>query len=113
MLYWPPVTEAQQPLAILSRPPLTDENSPLALFKIPPLTEDRRKELTKQVKAISEETRVAIRNIRKDILEDIEKANLPEDEEKGKDKEVQDLVNEYNKKIDEMLKEKDEELMSV
>lgn len=80
---------------------------------IPPLTEDRRKELTKQVKAISEETRVAIRNIRKDILEDIEKANLPEDEEKGKDKEVQDLVNEYNKKIDEMLKEKDEELMSV
>ncbi len=80
---------------------------------IPPLTEDRRKELTKQVKAISEETRVAIRNIRKDILEDIEKAELPEDVEKGKDKEVQDLVNEYNKKVDDMLKEKDEELMSV
>lgn len=80
---------------------------------IPPLTEDRRKELTKQVKAISEETRVAIRNIRKDILEDIEKAELPEDVEKAKDKEVQDLVNEYNKKVDDMLKEKDEELMSV
>ena len=80
---------------------------------IPPLTEDRRKELTKQVKAISEETRVAIRNIRKDILEDIEKAELPEDVEKAKDKEVQDLVNEYNKNIDELLKEKEEELMSV
>jgi ribosome recycling factor len=80
---------------------------------IPPLTEDRRRELTKQVKAISEETRVAIRNIRKDILEDIEKAELPEDVEKAKDKEVQDLVNEYNKKVDDMLKEKDEELMSV
>ena len=80
---------------------------------IPPLTEDRRRELTKQVKAISEDTRVAIRNIRKDILEDIEKAELPEDVEKAKDKEVQDLVNEYNKKVDDMLKEKDEELMSV
>ena len=46
-------------------------------------------------------------------MEDIEKAKLPEDVEKAKDKEVQDLVNDYNKKIDEMLKEKEDELMSV
>ena len=80
---------------------------------IPPLTEDRRKELTKQVKAIAEDAKVSIRNIRRETMEDIEKAKLPEDVEKAKDKEVQDLVNEYNKKVDEMLKEKDEELMSV
>ncbi len=80
---------------------------------IPPLTEDRRRELTKQVKSISEEAKVAVRNIRREAMEDIEKAKLPEDVEKAKDKEVQDLVNEYNKKIDEMLKEKEEELMSV
>lgn len=80
---------------------------------IPPLTEDRRKELTKQVKALSEDAKVSIRNIRRETMEDIEKAKLPEDIEKAKDKEVQDLVNEYNKKIDEMLKEKEEELMSV
>lgn len=80
---------------------------------IPPLTEDRRIELTKQVKAISEEGKVAIRNIRREAIEDIEKAKLPEDVEKAKDKEIQDLVNEYNKIIDEKLKEKEEELMSV
>lgn len=80
---------------------------------IPPLTEDRRRDLTKQVKAMAEEAKVSVRNIRRETMEDIEKANLPEDVEKGKDKEVQDLVNEYNKKIDEMLKEKEEELMSV
>ena len=80
---------------------------------IPPLTEDRRRDLTKQVKAMAEDAKVSIRNIRRETMEDIEKADLPEDVEKAKDKEVQDLVNEYNKKIDEMLKEKEEELMSV
>ena len=80
---------------------------------IPPLTEDRRKELAKQVKAMGEDAKVSIRNIRRETMEDIEKAELPEDVEKGKDKEVQDLVNEYNKKVDEMLKAKEEELMSV
>ena len=80
---------------------------------IPPLTEDRRRDLTKQVKAMAEEAKVAVRNIRRDTMEDIEKAKLPEDVEKGKDKEIQDLVNEYNKKIEEMLKIKEEELMSV
>ena len=77
---------------------------------IPMLTEDRRKELVKQVKAISEEGKVAIRNIRHEA---IEKAELPEDEEKSKNNEVQNLVNEYNKIIDEKLKEKNEELLTV
>ncbi len=80
---------------------------------IPPLTEDRRRELAKQVKAMSEDAKVSVRNIRRETMEDIEKAKLPEDIEKSKDKEIQDLVNEYNKKIEEMLKEKEEELMSV
>lgn len=80
---------------------------------IPPLTEDRRKELAKQVKAMGEDAKVSIRNIRRETMEDIEKAELPEDVEKVKDKEVQDLVNEYNKKVEEMLKVKEDELMSV
>ena len=80
---------------------------------IPALTEERRIELTKQVKAFAEEGHVAIRNIRRDSLEDIKKLELPEDEEKNKDKEIQDLVNEYNKKIDELLKIKEEELLTV
>ena len=80
---------------------------------IPELTEERRRELAKQVKAISEDAKVSIRNIRHDGLEAIEKLELPEDEEKGMEKDIQDLVNEYNKKIEALLKEKEEELLTV
>ena len=80
---------------------------------VPALTEDRRLELTKQVKAISEEGKVSIRNIRRESIEDLEKEKLPEDEQKSLEKQIQDLVNDYNKKIDEILKVKEEELLSV
>lgn len=80
---------------------------------IPPLTEERRIELTKQVKAISEEGKVAIRNIRREAIENLEKEKLPEDVEKSKTNEIQNLVNEYNKMIEEKLKAKEEELLSV
>lgn len=80
---------------------------------IPELTEERRRELAKQVKAISEEAKVSIRTIRHDGLEEVEKAELPEDEEKAMEKDIQDLVNDYNKKIEELLKEKEQELLTV
>ena len=80
---------------------------------IPELTEERRRELAKQVKALSEEARVSIRNIRHDGLENVEKLELPEDQEKGMEKDIQDLVNDYNKKIDAKLKEKEQELLTV
>ena len=80
---------------------------------IPPLTEDRRRELIKQVKAIGEESKISIRNIRHEGLEDIKKEDLAEDIEKSNEKEIQDLVNSFNKKIDDMVKEKEKELMTV
>jgi len=80
---------------------------------IPELTEERRRELVKQVKAISEDAKVSIRNIRHDGLEDVKKCELPEDQEKGMEKDIQDLVNEYNKKIEAKLKEKEQELLTV
>lgn len=80
---------------------------------IPELTEERRRELVKQVKALSEDAKVSIRNIRRDGIEDVEKCELPEDEEKGMEKDIQDLVNDYNKKIEAMLKEKEQELLTV
>lgn len=80
---------------------------------IPELTEERRRELVKQVKAICEDAKVSIRNIRRDGLEDVKKAELPEDVAKGMEKDIQDLVNDYNKKIDTMLKEKEQELLTV
>lgn len=80
---------------------------------IPALTEERRRELTKQVKAMAEEAKVVIRNIRHDANEKIEKMELPEDTEKGMMKDVQDLVNDYNKDIDNIYKDKEKELMTV
>ena len=80
---------------------------------IPEVTEERRRELAKQVKAIAEEAKVSVRNVRHDGLEDLKKMELPEDEEKGMEKDIQDLVNDYNKKIEEKLKEKENELLTV
>ena len=80
---------------------------------IPALTEERRRELTKQVKAMAEDAKVSIRNIRHEANEKIERMELPEDEEKGMMKDVQDLVNDYNKDIDNIYKDKEKELMTV
>ena len=80
---------------------------------IPALTEDRRKELTKQVKAMSEDAKVSIRNARHDGLDEVKKAEMPEDQAKQIEKEIQDLVNLYNKKIEDILKEKEQELLTV
>ena len=80
---------------------------------IPELTEERRRELVKQVKALAEDAKVAIRNIRHDALEDVKKLEVSEDEQKGMEKDIQDTVNEYNKKIDNKFKEKEQELLTV
>ena len=80
---------------------------------IPVLTEERRKELTKQVKAMAEDAKVSIRNIRHESLEDIEKEETSDDEKKSLENQVQDLVNKFNKLIEEKLKEKETELMTV
>ncbi len=80
---------------------------------IPVLTEDRRKELTKQVKSMAEDGKVSIRNIRHDSNEEIEKQEISEDEQKNLENSVQELVNKYNKLIEDKLKEKEVELMTV
>lgn len=80
---------------------------------IPELTEERRRELVKQVKSLAEDAKIVVRNIRHDALEDVKKQEFSEDEEKGIEKEIQDTVNEYNKKIENKLKEKEQELLTV
>lgn len=80
---------------------------------IPELTEERRRELAKQVKALAEDAKVTVRNLRHEGLEEVEKLELPEDQEKGMEKGIQDMVNEYNKKIEAKLKEKEQELLTV
>ena len=80
---------------------------------IPDLTEERRKELVKQVKGMSEDAKVAIRNARRDGLDMLKDAKLPEDEEKHCEDEIQELVNKYNKKVEDELEIKEKDLMSV
>lgn len=80
---------------------------------IPMLTEDRRKELVKQAKTLSEENKVSIRNQRRDAIELLKEAKLPEDTLKNAEEKIQDLVNEYNKLVDNMLDDKTKDLMSV
>ena len=80
---------------------------------IPALTEDRRRELVKQVKGMAEDAKVTVRNVRHDGMELIKKEELPEDDAKKLEEDIQDLVNKYNKKIEEELELKEKDLMEV
>jgi len=90
-----------------------NNNGECIFIVIPPLTEDRRRELVKQVKGMAEEGKIALRNIRQDANNAIKNLKLPEDEEKQGNEEVQELINKYNKVIEEKLKVKEEDLMSI
>ena len=88
-------------------------NGEMIILTIPELTEDRRKEYVKVAKAECEEAKVALRNIRQDANNEIRALELPEDEEKRELADIQELINTYNKIVDEKYKEKEKELMSV
>lgn len=90
-----------------------NNNGETVFIVIPALTEDRRKEFVKQVKSMAEEGKIALRNIRQEGNADIKALELPEDEEKRGNERVQELINKYNKIVDEKLKEKEEELMTI
>lgn len=90
-----------------------NNNGEVIIINIPALTEERRIEYVKQVKQLAEEARIALRNIRQDANNDIKAFNLNLDEEKRGIENIQELINKYNKKIDDELKIKEEELMSI
>lgn len=88
-------------------------NGEFIILTIPELTEERRKDYVKQVKQISEEGKVAIRQAREESRNSVKKAELPEDETDAYYEDIQDLTQKYNKIIEEALKEKEKELMTV
>jgi ribosome recycling factor len=83
---------------------------------MPPLTEERRKELIKVASKLAEEARVAIRNIRRDVLEKFKtakkKGEISEDDYLQLEKKVQKLTDEYIEKINTALKEKENEILA-
>jgi len=86
-------------------------------LNFPQLTEERRKELTKQVKKYAEDAKVAMRNVRRDGMDYVKnlkkKSEITEDDQKTAEKDLQDMLDKYIKKVDEALAAKEKELMAI
>ena len=84
---------------------------------IPPLTEERRKDLVKVAGKYAEQQRVAVRNVRREAMDDLKKAEkdgaIGQDEHKRMETEVQKLTDDAVKRVDEALKTKEQEIMHV
>lgn len=89
----------------------------LIRLPVPQLTEERRKELVKVVKHLAEEGRVAVRNVRRDVMHDLKElvrdGDVGDDEERRAEEKAQKLTDEHVGKIDDLLKKKEEEIMEV
>ncbi len=85
-------------------------------LSIPPLTEERRKDLVKLAKQLGEEAKISLRSTRHKALDSIKKAvkeGYPEDAGKRKEAEVQNLITDYTKKVDNMVEAKEKDVMTV
>jgi ribosome recycling factor len=83
---------------------------------LPPVTTERRNELVKKAKIEAENAKIALRNLRRDAMDDakkLEKNGLSEDERKILEKDIQDMLNKYIEKVDAILKEKEKDIMTV
>jgi len=84
-----------------------NNNGEVIILNIPALTEDTRREYVKQAKGYAEDCRINLRNIRQDANNTIKKLEVSEDDIKAGQEDVQELINKYNKIVDEKLKEKE------
>lgn len=90
-----------------------NNNGEAIILNIPALTEETRRDYVKQSKQICEDAKVALRNARQDGMNNIKKSDMTEDEKKGLENDVQELINKYNKVVEDKFKEKEQELMTV
>ncbi|HEY9724015.1 MAG TPA: ribosome recycling factor [Oscillatoriaceae cyanobacterium] len=95
--------------------PNTDGN--VIRLQIPPLTEERRKDLVKVAKKAAEEGKVAIRNVRRDEMDQLKKlekgGELTEDERKRGEEQIQKLTDRFTRELDELLAAKEKEILEV
>ena len=84
---------------------------------IPPLTEERRRDLTKLVSKRGEEARIAVRNVRRDAIHDLREMEnesmISEDDLRQGEEKVQEKTDAFIKQVDHIIREKDEEIMTV
>ena len=90
-----------------------NNNGEMIILTIPPLTEDTRKSYVKEAKGMAEDARIALRNVRQDANNEIKKAELTDDEKKDLEEEVQELINKYNKEVEDRFSKKETELLSI
>ena len=91
-------------------------NGEVIHINVPPLTEERRLQLVKQAKAEGEDTKIGIRNARKwanDEFKQLLKEGLSEDAEKSAIEEVQKLTDEYSNKVDELVSNKEKDILTI
>ena len=89
----------------------------LVRLPIPALTEERRKDLVKVVRRVAEDGKVAIRNVRRDVMQHLKElvvnGDVGDDEERRAEQQVQKITDEHTKSIDDLLKVKEAEIMEV
>ena len=91
-------------------------NGTIIMLPIPELNEERRRELTKVAGSYAENARVSVRNVRRDGMDQIKKAKadgMSEDDQKLWEEEVQEITNDYSKRVDALLETKQAEIMQV
>jgi ribosome recycling factor len=91
-------------------------DGPLIRINIPTLTEERRKDLSKVVRKFAEEARVAVRNVRRDAIDELKKnkgKDLSTDEQKRQEELIQKLTDKSIKEIDDLTRHKEAEVMEV
>lgn len=97
---------------------ITPQNDGKAIrLNFPPLTEERRRELTKQVAKYAEEAKIAIRNVRRDAMDDFKdqkkKSEITEDDYKDAEKDIQNLTDKIIKEVDAESAKKEKELLEI
>lgn len=83
----------------------------------PPLTEERRKEMVKQVKRMGEDTKIAVRNVRREANDNLKKLekdkDISEDDLKRGEKEIQEVTDDFVARIDQVIADKEKDLMEI
>lgn len=91
-------------------------NGEMVVINIPPLTEERRRSMVKQSKTLGEDGKVSLRSARQKMMDHIKKAvkdGYPEDMGKRKEDEVQKMTNAFSEKINDLIKAKEKDIMTI
>jgi ribosome recycling factor len=105
------VSNVEKALRAASFNPIVEGN--VLRVPLPDLTQERREELVKMGKTYTEEAKIGLRTIRRDVLDTLDKAELPEDQEHAVKKEIQKLTDEFSARLEALLADKEKEIRRV